>query len=470
MSQRRETQRSEGAAAPPAEGSTSSTKPHLDSVDVVRVLTVALVIAVHVVSQQPRGIGLVNGSALIVMHVSRQVFFMVTTFVLVYMYRDRPPRWSVFWRRRYLLVGVPYLVWSAVYFAADGHRLWPIGPALLGFAHDVATGNARYHLYFLLVTMQVYLVFPLLLGLLRVAGRRHGPLVAVSVAYELAAYAVLEHHASFGVLNGWVDNPGPYLPTYLGFVVIGAVAACHADRLLAWTRARARWIYLGTGLAVAAGVAVLLVQVLLVGQPAWAVSSVFQPVVVIESLAIAWTYLALGLAWQRRGTPRGRLVRVAAEASFGVYLAHPLLLQGLLLLSADTGLSAIAQRAPDALVTAVSVIVVVPLIYLACTVFAELVRRTPLSLPLTGRARRHAPEPVPCPSPEPERQHTSAEPVPVTATSGGATKRRGGRRRKRRRRHAQRAAARSRRRSAIHPQRVVARAGRGIDWCCQASM
>ena len=455
MSQRRETQRSEGAAAPPAEGSTSSTKPHLDSVDVVRVLTVALVIAVHVVSQQPGGIGVVNGSALIVMHVSRQVFFMVTTFVLVYMYRDRPPHWSVFWRRRYLLVGVPYLVWSAVYFAADGHRLWPIGPALLGFAHDVATGNARYHLYFLLVTMQVYLVFPLLLGLLRVAGRRHGPLVAVSVAYELAAYAVLEHHASFGVLNGWVDNPGPYLPTYLGFVVIGAVAACHADRLLAWTRARARWIYLGTGLAVAAGVAVLLVQVLLVGQPAWAVSSVFQPVVVIESLAIAWTYLALGLAWQRRGTPRGRLVRVAAEASFGVYLAHPLLLQGLLLLSADTGLSAIAQRAPDALVTAVSVIVVVPLIYLACTVFAELVRRTPLSLSLTGRARRHAPEPVPCPSPAPERPHTSAEPP-------GATKRRGGRRGKRRRRQAQRAAARSRRRSATHPPRVAARAGRGV--------
>jgi len=293
------------------------------------------------------------------------------------------------------------------------------------------------------VTMQVYLVFPLLLWLMRVARRWHGRLVAVSLAYELAVYAAIEHDASLGVLRGWVRNPGPFLPTYLGFVVIGAVAACHTDGLLAWTRARARWIYVGTGLATTAGVVILLIQVLFVGQPAWSVSSVFQPVVVIESLAIAWTYLALGLAWQHHGAPKGPLVRVAAEASFGVYLAHPLLLQGLLLLSADTGLSAVAQRAPGALVTAVSVVVVVPLIYVTCTVFAELVRRTPLSLPLTGRARRRIPEPVPCPPQESARPGTSVQ-LPATR---GATKRRGNRRRRRRRRHTQRSAGRSRRRS-----------------------
>jgi peptidoglycan/LPS O-acetylase OafA/YrhL len=424
-------------------------------VDVVRVLTVALVIAVHVVSQQPGGIGLVNGAALIVMHVSRQVFFMVTTFVLVYTYRDRAPRrWWVFWCRRYLLVGVPYLVWSAVYFIADGQRLWPIGRALLGYAYDVATGTARYHLYFLLVTMQVYLVFPLLFGLLRATRRRQGWLVAASLAYELAVYAVIEHKPPLGVLNGWERNPSPFLPTYLGFVIIGGVAACHTDALLAWTRARARWIYVGTALAIAAGVAVLLIEVLVVGQPAWAVSSVFQPVVVIESLAIAWTYLAAGLAWQNRRAAKGRLVRAAADASFGVYLAHPLLLQGLLLLSADTGLSAIAGRAPGALVTAVSITVVVPLIYVICTVFAELVRRTPLSLPLTGRrAQRRVRQPIPGVPQEPDRPQPATPAVakgttgsgePVPATGSRPTKRRRGRRR----RHSQRATTRSSRRRA----------------------
>jgi hypothetical protein len=192
------------------------------------------------------------------------------------------------------------------------------------------------------------------------------------------------------------------------------------------------------------------------GQPAWSVSSVFQPVVVVESVAVAWTYLALGLAWQHRGAPAGRLVRAAAEASFGVYLAHPLLLQGLLLLTAGTGLSSLAARAPGGLVTAVSMAVVVPLIYLTCMVFAELMRRTPLSLPLTGRARRRTPEPIPGSRDEHDQRSASSstvaaastgssERVSATSVGSGATKRRGGRRGRRRRRRAQRAAARSRR-------------------------
>ena len=124
---------------------------HLDSVDVVRVLTIALVIGVHTVSQQPGGTGLTNGALLTVMHVSREVFFLLTAFVLCYSYRDRAPeRWRVFWRRRYLLVGVPYLVWSAVYLLALG-RGWEL-PV---FARAVLTGTAQYHLYFLLVSMQL---------------------------------------------------------------------------------------------------------------------------------------------------------------------------------------------------------------------------------------------------------------------------------------------------------------------------
>ena len=443
---------------PPPDPAGSPTKAHLDAVDVVRVLTVALVIAVHVVSQQPGGIVPANGAVLIVIHVSRQVFFLLTTFVLVYSYRNRPPqRWSVFWRRRYLLVGVPYLVWSAVYFVSDGHHLWPLGPALGGFAHDVAEGTARYHLYFLLVTMQVYLIFPLLLGLLYATRRWHTWLLTVAVGYQLVVYAAIEHPVKAGLLTSWLHNPSSLLPSYLGFVIIGGIAACHTDRFLGWTRSRSRWIYVGCGLAIAAGVAVFLVGVLRYRQPAWAVSSVFQPVVVVESLAIAWTFLALGMAWQDRGTPARRRVRSGAEASFGVYLAHPLLLQALLLLSATTGLSALAERAPEGLVTAVSVVLVVPLIYLTCAVFAELVRRTPLGLPLTGRSRR-ASEPRPRSTTDQEQRPVPATKTVVPALAGtpdsaradgrGAENHRGTRRKKRRRRRTgQRAGrARSRRR------------------------
>ncbi|MFG2041561.1 acyltransferase [Dactylosporangium sp. NPDC048998] len=357
---------------------------HLVAVDVVRVLTVALVIAVHVLAQQPGGVRLSNGAPLIVLHVSREVFFLLTAFVLAYSYRDRAPsRWSAFWRKRYLLVCVPYLLWSAVYFLTDGEPLRPVGDALAGFGNDLLTGAARYHLYFLLVTMQVYLVFPLLRRLLLATRGRHRWLLTGAAVYQVGCYTAVQ--------QGWgLGDPSAYLPSYLGFVVAGGVAAWHAETLMRWTLGRVWWVFAGCALAVAAGVAVFFVQAWGLGQPPVVAGAVFQPVVVVESVAVAWAFLACGVAWQHRGAPGRRLVRSASDASFGVYLAHPLLLQGLLAVCAATGVTAVAQRQPGPLVTAVAA-TVVALVYLVCWSVVAVVLRTPLSLALTGRPRRGTP-------------------------------------------------------------------------------
>ncbi|WP_238011244.1 acyltransferase [Dactylosporangium sp. AC04546] len=361
---------------------------HLDAVDVVRVLTVALVIAVHVLAQQPGGVTWSNGAPLIVLHVSREVFFLLTAFVLVYSYRGRAPsRWSTFWRKRYLLVCAPYVVWSVVYFLAGDEPLRPVGHALSGFANDLLTGGAGYHLYFLLVTMQVYLVFPLLRRLLAATRGRHGWLLTGAAVYQLGYYTAVQQGSALGVLTGRLADPSAYLPSYLGFIVAGGVAAWHAETLMRWTLERAWWVFAGCALALAAGVAVFFVQAAGLGQPPLVAGTVFQPVVVVESVAVAWAFLACGVAWQRRSAPGRRLVRSASDASFGVYLAHPLLLQGLLAVCAATGLTAVAQRQPSVLVTAVAV-AVVPLIYLACWSAVAVTLRTPLSLALIGRLRR----------------------------------------------------------------------------------
>jgi peptidoglycan/LPS O-acetylase OafA/YrhL len=378
--------------APPVPAARPAAPARLSSVDVVRVLTVALVIAVHVVAQQPGGVALAGGALLTVMHVSREVFFLLTAFVLTYSYRDRAPsRWSAFWRRRYLLVCVPYLLWSAVYFLADGEPLWPAGHALARFSKDLLTGAARYHLYFLLVTMQLYLVFPLLRRLLLATRGHYGWLLAGAAVYQFGFYAAAQRGSALGPLTGWLRDPSPYLPSYLGFVVAGGVAACHAEAFMRWTSDRMRWVFTWCAAVVAVGLAVFFVQVCWLGQSPVVASGVFQPVVVAESVVIAWAFLALGLAWQQRRTPGRRLVRSASDASFGVYLAHPLLVQGLLAVSAATGLTAAAQRLPGPLVTAVAVIVVVPLIYLACWLVVSVGRRTPLSVALAGRTRRGVP-------------------------------------------------------------------------------
>jgi peptidoglycan/LPS O-acetylase OafA/YrhL len=98
--------------------------------------------------------------------------------------------------------------------------------------------------------------------------------------------------------------------------------------------------------------------------------------------------VALGLAWQDGGRPARHLFRTGAEASFGVYLAHPLLLQGIVALLVASGLETRASHLPDVAITAITLLVGVPVIYLTCAAVAAGLRRTPLSLPLTGHQRR----------------------------------------------------------------------------------
>jgi peptidoglycan/LPS O-acetylase OafA/YrhL len=378
------------AAQPPR----ASAREHLHYVDLVRVLTVALVIGVHVLAFAPVAPNIALGAVTVVFHVSREVFFLLTAFVLTYGTGRGAVRWPVFWRRRYLFVVLPYLLWSLVYFVANPVPWTPVASAVGEFGHELLTGTARYHLYFLLVSMQIYLVFPLIRGLLRVTRRHHGLLLTGCAAFQLLFELAVQQQWQAGPLTGWLRGPDALLPSYLGYVVAGAVAGWHREELIGWTRRHSRRVFAGCAAAVGLGIGVYLVQVWVAGQTPPTAAAVFQPVVVVESVAIGWAFLAAGLRWQDRGRPAHRLVRAGSDASFGIYLSHPLLLQAVVAGVAATGLAATAQRSPTAVVLLVLVLVVTPLLYLASGLLSAAARRSPLSLPITGRLRSRRPTAV----------------------------------------------------------------------------
>ncbi|HKS45904.1 MAG TPA: acyltransferase [Amycolatopsis sp.] len=366
-----------------------SAREHLHYVDLIRVLTIGLVIGMHVLALAPVPPSVETGALIIVFHVSREVFFLLTAFVLTYSTGRRKTRWPSFWRKRYLFVVVPYLTWTVLYFFANG------GPFDGGtFLRELLTGTARYHLYFLLVSMQIYLVFPLISMLLRRTGRYHGVLLAGCAAFQLLFTLAVQYDWGAGILSGWLHFPDALLPSYLGYILAGAIAGQHRERLVAWTRAHTRVVFAGCVAAVTLGVVVCLGQMFVLGQPPLAASMVWQPVIVVESVAIAWAFLALGLRWQERGLPGRRLVLSTSDASFGIYLIHPLVLQFALLAAAALGLVGYAQTVPVALVLLALVTGLMPLAYLVSGLVSVALRRTPASLALTGRARRRRPVPA----------------------------------------------------------------------------
>jgi peptidoglycan/LPS O-acetylase OafA/YrhL len=182
-------------------------RQHIVAFDLIRLLIIGLVVGVHTLSN---GGGVINGllgGFITVFHTSRELFFLLTGLVLTYNYGLRPRiLLPSFWWRRYKLVVPAYLAWTVIYFLADPGRL-----SATGLWHDLLTGNARYHMYFLLVTMQVYLLFPLVRWLLRRTSGHHVVLFGVLCAYQLVLSLLVQHHVSApGFVGAWLRNPTMY--------------------------------------------------------------------------------------------------------------------------------------------------------------------------------------------------------------------------------------------------------------------
>jgi peptidoglycan/LPS O-acetylase OafA/YrhL len=355
-------------------------RPYVHAVDVVRLITFVCVVGVHAVSMAMNPEDVTTGAAVSLLHFTRGAFFILSAFVLTYAQADRSLDVRRFWPRRFLYVGVPYLVWSVVYWwiAVDGvPRLDDIRQ--LGV--DVITGTANYHLYFLLVSLQLYLLFPLLLWVVRRTRGHHGVLLAVSGLAELGLLA-LTHYPAWPA--GWTTLQADVLvlsPVYQFYFVLGALAAVHHERLRAWVRGHG-WVVVGA--LVAAGalhVGVYLLQ-LASGDSVQRAYDPLQPSVVPWTVAVTLGLYAWGCAYADRRRSDGRLARFVGQASlasFGVFLVHPLFLNTVLGGWFAWGSSTLNPTLAGVLAWSGTLVL--------AFAFAVVAIRTPLALPLTGRPR-----------------------------------------------------------------------------------
>jgi peptidoglycan/LPS O-acetylase OafA/YrhL len=373
---------------------------HLHEIDVVRLSTFSAVIALHSLGSVAEDeVG--TGAVLQFLHFGRETFFLVTGFVLAFTHRGKDLGADVatlrFWRKRFALVGLPYAVWTLVYWATrlGGEPPWS-GPALSQLASHLVLGSARYHLYFLQISMQAYLVFPLLLRFVRRTRNHHLPVVLASAALQVAWFLLLRHVPAPG---GWVQNlwtsPNQLLVTYQFYLLLGAVAAYRYDAVVTWVRANPRAVALVVVAALGLDLAVYATRVAAGVNPLVAAEPL-QPVFVLWGPAACLGLLALGLRFARHRHP-GPLAVVVGEVariSFGVYLAHPLVLTGTLEVF---GLSHGESGLPVALALAIAWVCTT----LGSAALVEVLARTPLAIGFTGRSRvpwRRSPEPAGAPS------------------------------------------------------------------------
>ncbi|MHB9093620.1 MAG: acyltransferase [Eubacteriales bacterium] len=97
-------------------------------------------------------------------------FVFVTGLVLFYNYYDSL-NYHGFIVKRFTEVGIPYLAWS-LYYTSFYTRRWPVTPDYFKvYVKNILSGKGGYHLWFIVLIMQFYILFPVWRYLFQLAGR-----------------------------------------------------------------------------------------------------------------------------------------------------------------------------------------------------------------------------------------------------------------------------------------------------------
>lgn len=333
--------------------------------------------------------GNVGAWALVMLlHFSRTAFFFLTALLLTYSQVTRPRSTLDFWRRRYVQLGVPYLVWTAVYWVfATVEEGGSAGDLWSRLWHDLVYGY--YQLYFAVVLFQLYLVFPFVLRWLR--GRRHhARIMAASLCVALALAGGLHWPGAYGTVGHWIvwmkarwpwsRDPLTYQEQFIGGILVGL----HLEEVYRFARRRYR---LMIALALGAGGAATLWYLVAVwtGGGTGRASDLYQPVAFVWFTAAVAALECATLLWYQwsSGRPRRGGVFSAeylAGLTGGIFFCHVLFLNLVLSALEATGLATHLGWFGKVVVLDASTLV------LAGT-FTALALRTPFAWPLTGPLR-----------------------------------------------------------------------------------
>lgn len=179
---------------------------------------------------------------------------------MLLLYNDREPGadvgYGAFLRKRLSGVIIPYLLWSVIYQIANGAiplTNWNLA-ALTDSVVKLFTGKSSYHLWYIIMIIQFYLVYPLFLKGYRaitasISERwRLSVLAGAGLLYIALMYAVwpmqqLLSGTNIPVVTAMFTTLADRNILYFIFYfVLGAAAGSHMHRWTEWAR-RLQWVY-----------------------------------------------------------------------------------------------------------------------------------------------------------------------------------------------------------------------------------
>jgi peptidoglycan/LPS O-acetylase OafA/YrhL len=287
--------------------------------DLLRIFAALAVIAIHVTARYDLGSSVLVFLGNQATRNAVPMFIIMSGFVLYFADRQRWLPVQLFFSRRFGRVLNPYIFWTVVYVLATAcfyHQFWPdLRSFAVALAKHLMFGTGFFHLYFLIIIFQLYLLYPLL----RIWLKRY-PRVLLLLSFGLTAVGqTLVYLSELKLITL------PYMgflyctlfPLWLFYFVLGMYMAAHTEEMANLVRGRERRLGLLT---------LLSLGLLLADSYYTRVYIAVKPSIILYTLLGHFWLYALALHWKQRLRPWENSIRWLADQSFLIYLAHPLVL------------------------------------------------------------------------------------------------------------------------------------------------
>lgn len=291
--------------------------------------------------------GYIHGSFphIIMLAINRSFKFTTPIFIFLsgvtsfYSYRKKEFKYIPFIIRRLEKVLVAYFVWCIIYYAAY-MKLGFYSFDISFFTESVLLGTMSYHLYFVIIIVQMYIVGPIFYKLLKGSNNKIIILIVSAIITVLCAEYIR------------FENSDRLFVKYIFFYMLGIFVTLEYDEYISWINKHKVFITVGY---IAFSVAYTFVSYydLTINIFVWFVFSIF---------SVFFVYY-VGLEMKKVFIKIYSFIKLFGQSSYYIYLMHPLILTLMILYTDNNGILSITKRLLIYSAT------VMPITVISCLVF-----------------------------------------------------------------------------------------------------
>ncbi len=290
--------------------------------DVLKGLAITAVIIIHTTGSGTVDFGPSTHSYFMYLALNRLTQFAVPTFIfassvlLSYVHANdfhtiTAGKLKDFYIKRFVRIIPPYMIWTLLYLffkhAVSG-SLEDI--TLKSYLKCLCIGTGYYHLYFIVIIIQLYIFMPYIMYCISKLHLRFGPTVLISAALQAAFY-----YSYKAFLSAYLQRPASLLPWYMVLVFIGTWIGTNYEE---YTK-KERHVIALLPITIVTGVYyTYLYHLVNIGKPISTSVFNFTWYVYVTTAALLLLYASTKV--------RIPFFENAGKLSFGIYLMHPLFL------------------------------------------------------------------------------------------------------------------------------------------------